>query len=166
MQKHFEASKLAVEKKNIREQFRSTVAKAMREAKSMNDFRLLLKKKNIGVVFRQNEAERIYGITFIDYPNRAVLNGSRLGKKFSANVFNDLFNSPNRQATESKQNIIINEPKWTEHIQHTNFDSALGSVFGILDMPQSGNDYEEENFIREQKRKRKKKPQKKRGRGI
>jgi hypothetical protein len=41
----------------------------MREAKSVNDFKLLLKKKNIGVIFRQNEARRIYGVTFIDYPN-------------------------------------------------------------------------------------------------
>ncbi len=33
----------------------------------------------------------IYGVTFIDHENRTVLNGSRLGKDFSANVFNDLF---------------------------------------------------------------------------
>ncbi|GHV48625.1 hypothetical protein FACS1894181_04890 [Bacteroidia bacterium] len=127
---------------------------------------LLLKKKNIGVVFRQNETGRIYGVTFIDYPNRAVLNSSRLGKEFSANVFNDLFNSPNRQMGKSKQNIIISEPKQTEHIQHTNSGSSLGSVFGILDIPQSSNDNEEENLIREQEQKRKKKLQKKRGRGI
>ncbi|GHT33231.1 hypothetical protein AGMMS49574_18480 [Bacteroidia bacterium] len=159
LQKHFENSKIAVEKKNIREQLRPTVAKAMREAKSMNDFRLLLKKKNIGVVFRQNEAGRIYGVTFIDYPNRAVLNGSRLGKEFSANVFNDLFNNPNKQIDISKDNFTQTE----QTHQHTNSGSALGSLFGILDMNPSSNDYEEENFIREQERKRKKKLQKKRG---
>jgi hypothetical protein len=36
-------------------------------------------------------------------------------------------------------------------------------MFGLFDMPQSENDYEEENFVRKH---RKKKPQKKRGRGI
>ena len=50
-----------------------------------------LMRQGIGVVFRQNEAGRIYGATFIDYAAKAVFNGSRLGKEFSAGVFNDLF---------------------------------------------------------------------------
>lgn len=50
-----------------------------------------LLRQGIGVVFRQNEAGRIYGTTFIDHADKTVFNGSRLGKEFSANVFNDLF---------------------------------------------------------------------------
>jgi len=50
-----------------------------------------LMRQGIGVVFRQNEAGRIYGATFIDHADRTVFNGSRLGKEFSAGVFNDLF---------------------------------------------------------------------------
>ena len=50
-----------------------------------------LMRQGIGVVFRQNEAGRIYGATFIDHAAKAVFNGSRLGKEFSAGVFNDLF---------------------------------------------------------------------------
>lgn len=50
-----------------------------------------LKKKGIDVLFRQNDTDRIYGVTFIDHESCTVLNGSRLGKDFSANVFNDLF---------------------------------------------------------------------------
>lgn len=49
-----------------------------------------LMRQGIGVVFRTNEA-RIYGATFIDHADKTVFNGSRLGKEFSANVFNDLF---------------------------------------------------------------------------
>jgi hypothetical protein len=143
LQKHYENSKLAVEKKNIRKQLRPVIAQAMRRASNINDFRLLLKKESIGVIFRQNEAGRIYGVTFIDYPNRAVLNGSRLGKDFSANVFNELFNSL------EKQNVT---PKQTEDKQpNINQDSTLGSVFGLLDMPQpSGSDYEEEVLVHNQ----------------
>ena len=48
-------------------------------------------RQGIGVVFRQNETGRIYGATFIDHAAKAVFNGSRLGKEFSAGVFNDLF---------------------------------------------------------------------------
>jgi len=47
--------------------------------------------KGIDMVFRRNEQGRIYGVTFIDHNRREVYNGSRLGKEFSANTFNDLF---------------------------------------------------------------------------
>ena len=50
-----------------------------------------LMRQGIGVVFRQNETGRIYGATFIDHAAKAVFNGFRLGKEFSAGVFNDLF---------------------------------------------------------------------------
>jgi hypothetical protein len=165
LQKHYEASKLAVGKKNIREQLRPVIAQAMREVKSTNDFQSLLKKKNIGVIFRENEQGRIYGVTFIDYQNRTVMNGSRLGKEFSVNVFNDLFNNPDRQAGESKHNIFSDTPKQPEQLQqHSLSDSSLGSVFGILDVNPSDNDFEEENFAREQERRRKK--AKKKGRRM
>jgi hypothetical protein len=165
LQKHYEASKLAVEKKNIREQLRPVVAKAMREAKNINDFQSLLKKKNIGVIFRENEQGRIYGVTFIDYQNRTVMNDSRLGKEFSANVFNDLYNNPDRQAGESRHNIFSDTLKQPEQVQqHSLSDSSWGSVFGILDANPSGNDFEEENFARELERRRKK--AKKKGRRM
>jgi hypothetical protein len=98
LRQHFENSKLAVEKKKIREMLRPTVAEAMRKAKNRDDFKKMLKEQKIGVIFRENDQNRIYGVTFIDYQNRAVLNGSRLGKDFSANVFHDLFNNPNKQS--------------------------------------------------------------------
>jgi hypothetical protein len=161
LQKHYENSKLAVEKKNIREQLRPVIAQTMRQAKNINEFRLLLKKKNIGVIFRQNEAGRIYGVTFIDYPNRAVLNGSRLGKEYSANVFNDLFNSP------QEQNVTLKQTGGRQ--PEINQDSILGSVFGLLDMPQSsGSDYEEGVFAHNQEyeAKRRRLKAKRMGRGL
>jgi hypothetical protein len=161
LQKHYENSKLAVEKKMIRESLKPVIAQAMRQAENINDFRLLLKKKNIGVIFRQNETGRIYGVTFIDYPNRAVLNGSRLGKEYSANVFNDLFNSA------QKQNITLKQPE--ERQPDMNRDSSLGSVFGLLDMPQSsGSDYEEDVFAHnlEYEAKRRRLKAKKKGRRL
>jgi hypothetical protein len=167
LQKHYETSKSAVEKKKIREQLRPVVAEAIREAKGKDDFRLRLRQKHIGVVFRENEQGRIYGVTFIDYQNRTVLNGSRLGKEFSANVFHDLFNNPNKQMEESKHNLFEYVPEQPEQVQrYAHSDTSLGSVLGLLDVNPSGsNDHEEENFVREQERQRKK-IQKKRGRRM
>jgi hypothetical protein len=43
-----------------------------------------LQKEKIAVVLRQNEQGLIYGITYIDHQNKAVFNGSDLGKAYSA----------------------------------------------------------------------------------
>lgn len=43
-----------------------------------------LAKKNIQVVFRQNQNGLTYGVTFIDHKNKTVFKGSDLGKDFSA----------------------------------------------------------------------------------
>ncbi|KAA6306369.1 hypothetical protein EZS27_041974, partial [termite gut metagenome] len=74
----------------------------------------MMREKEIGVVFRGNEAGRIYGITFIDYQNRTVLNGSRLGKEFSANVFNELFDNNSKQRNETRHKATDNQPRGTE----------------------------------------------------
>ena len=158
LQRHFETSKLAIEKKKVLETLRPAIAEAMRKAKNKDDFKKLLKEQRLDVIFRQNEQGRIYGVTFIDYQNRAILNGSRLGKEFSANVFNDLFNNPDRKQDEPIRNIFNGVPKQMEQTHQTaTSDSSLGSAFGFLDMSASGNDYEEENFTREHRKKKAKK---------
>lgn len=64
----------------------------MRDARSEQEFKKLLKQEQLDVVFRKNDSGRIYGVTFMDHDRREVFNGSRMGKEFSANVFNDLVN--------------------------------------------------------------------------
>ena len=55
-----------------------------------------------GIVYSaMNGKGRIYGVTFIDHDNRVVLNGSRLGKEYSANVFNDLYSDVQTGQTEN-----------------------------------------------------------------
>ena len=48
-------------------------------------------------MFRYTDNGRIYGATFIDHNTMSVLNGSRLGKEFSANALNERFNNPQVQ---------------------------------------------------------------------
>jgi hypothetical protein len=166
LQKHYELSKVAIEKEKIREHLRPIIADAMRKTKNQKDFKQTLKGQQFGVILRTNGQGRIYGVTFLDYQNRAALNGSRLGKEFSANFFNDLFNSQPKQDVEIKHNT----PKQTENFHSNTFsDISLGSVFGLLDIAASGEDYEAEAFAREQAyedKKRRLKAKKKRGRGM
>ncbi|EKC63838.1 hypothetical protein LEA_11141, partial [human gut metagenome] len=69
------------------------VQEALIEAPSEEALREHLKVYHIELFLRRNAQNRITGVTFIDHENRCVLNGSRLGKDYSANAFNERFNT-------------------------------------------------------------------------
>ena len=117
------------------------------------DFVRLLGEKGIDVVFRENEKRRIYGVTFIDHRNREVYNGSRLGKEFSANAFEQLFNRPQE----------FPEPEFQRENLSDSMESAIEQAFGIFSPDINGPDPQEEALARRLQRKKKKK---RRSRGI
>ena len=55
-----------------------------------------LEEQGLRVIIRKNEGGRIYGITFIDEEKGIALNGSRLGKGYAANKFNEYFSNPEK----------------------------------------------------------------------
>lgn len=152
--KIFESSKLIVG---------SAISRYTDKQTFLND----LAKNNINVVFRENTDGRIYGATFIDHQSRCVFNGSKMGKEFSANVFNVLF----KDNTTNKHQQTINPTDNTT--QRSDADKPIDSVTenaeynnnqndSIIDLSlleQHGADYAEEAFTRrmeneEKKRKR------------
>lgn len=143
---------------------RRQVAEAMRLARSRDELVRMLEKDRIGVVFRKNETGRIYGVTFIDHNRREAFNGSRMGKEFSANVFNELFRwwngIPDKELREHTGGEL-----WQNYRHKVENGSALEQAAGILSMETNpAVDYEEEAFRRRMKRK--KKPAKRKSRGI
>lgn len=93
---------------------RRRVSDVLAQSRSKEAFISGLKERNIDVVFRYTDEERIYGVTFIDHNTMTVLNGSRLGKQFSANALNERFN--NQQTTNDVRvpdTVIVPEPKQT-----------------------------------------------------
>lgn len=88
VESHFERPKESVE---IRPTKR-IVASVMAQSSGQDDFITRLKDNGIDLVLRYNEDGRIYGVTFVDHNTHTVLNGSRLGKEFSANAFERWFN--------------------------------------------------------------------------
>jgi hypothetical protein len=111
-------------------------------------------------VFRQNDAGRMYGVTFIDHQNKCVLNGSRLGKEFSANVFNELFtsskeNHESQQQQHAESNIVhTDKPDFKSEHDDENTNESL-NLFSME--TNSGTDSEEEDFIRRMRKKKKRK---------
>jgi hypothetical protein len=70
---------------------RMIVAEAMKSSHTEAEFRRKLQERKIDLFIRWNADGRIYGVTFIDHNSRCVMNGSRLGKAFSANAFHEWF---------------------------------------------------------------------------
>ena len=70
---------------------KQAVSEAMAESSGKDDFIAKLKERNIDLVLRHTDTGRIYGATFIDHNTMTVLNGSRLGKEFSANSLEKWF---------------------------------------------------------------------------
>ena len=70
---------------------KQAVSEVMAESSGKDDFIAKLKERNIDLILRYTDTGRIYGATFIDHNTGTVLNGSRLGKEFSANSLEKWF---------------------------------------------------------------------------
>ena len=141
-----------IKDKNLKEHTRRTVAAVMKTADNRRELERQLKQKGIDVLFRQNDSGRIYGVTFIDHNNRVVLNGSRLGKEFSANVFNETY-SADTHSQKPELALPQERQPFTPKEQPTPGFSSVG-IGGLLGGA-SGGDEPQDTIS--QKRKKKKK---------
>lgn len=162
------------------------VADVLAGATDRDDFTAKLKAQNIDVVLRYTDEGRIYGVTFIDHNTMTVLNGSRLGKQFSANALNERFNNPtvsNAETPDATTPVVIpvedtftdsestTQPQSTANTQQPSSGSQQtatsqpnndysDSDFTLpgLDLFQTGQSFnpDEEEFRRRMQRKKKK----------
>lgn len=155
LQKKFAASVEKVKRDNLAERTRKEVVKAIQGISTKEDFARRLKEADIEVIYRINPDGRLYGITFIDHAGRTVFNGSRLGKPFTANVFNELFNNPDAdwkrlipvpeheasrqerdtKAEERQEGAEYRQPKNQSHHQSESSSSLIDtSALGAIDI--------------------------------
>lgn len=130
------------------------IALAVRGCRGDRDtFISILAARGIDVVFRENDDGRIYGATFIDHRNKEVYNGSRLGKEFSANAFEKLFNTPADIPGLDGQNDGIR----SDNRKAADTGDIIGQAFGILSPDFNGPDPQEEALADRLRRRKKKK---------
>jgi hypothetical protein len=168
LQTHFEKSKAQLQNSPNRSTLKVTIDKAIMASKNEDEFKARLKEVGINTVVRRTADNRIYGITFIDHQSRSVLNGSQLAKNLSAGVFNDwwnrgskpeisLQNEANPKSANTNPATGHNTLTENEKINPSLSDAAntLSEIFGGL-LPQAqGEDYKEEAFARQMKKKSK-----------
>ena len=134
--------KAAFSKKNIKEKYlteptRKTLEYALRRTYDKDELVQMLKAKGIDCVFRYTDEGRLYGATFIDHRTHCVLNGSRIGKEFSANALDKHFNTP----IEEQQPFREHEGNEQErhHDGESDADSSQGQTQQSSD--DSGTEY-------------------------
>lgn len=134
IEKQMRQSGTAIKDKKLKERTRRIVSAAMKSPRTESDFRRELSAQGIDLVLRRNEDNRIYGVTFIDHRSRVVLNGSRLGKDFSANVFNEYFLSVAENAQQSQKTVTAGdaEHKTPAESNATSKDTTSGSLLSLF----------------------------------
>ncbi len=147
LQKRITFSKQSMKDKTIYNRSRNIIPPLLANKPNRKAFEKELAKNGISVIFRENDEGRIYGATFIDHQEKAVFNGSRLGKEFSANVFHSLFNENHK----AEANYLLHDNNYSQEQ-----NSEMESLGGLLDMVQHGDNYEEIAFTNRMKRKKKK----------
>ena len=120
------ASRAAVENKYERsatsinlKPLRRIISSVITDSSGKDDFIAKLREKGIDILIRENNDGRIYGVTFIDHNTHTVLNGSRLGREFSANAFERWFNGDGQkpQITMPNQSNVTNRTQSTSQTQ-------------------------------------------------
>ncbi len=160
--KKFKMSKSVLTNKTIRESLKHKLD-YVKSAHSAMDFYEKLSKTDMDIVFRKNETGRIYGATVIDHDSGAVLNGSKIGKAYSANIFNELFNSFDTYAGGRTQPLhqpeILQElSNITQDSGNITFSGSAGGYANYQHVNEKDKESENDKLNREiQKRKNKKK---------
>lgn len=155
LEKRMADSSQKIKEGEVRDQTRKIVSGALVTALNEREFRKKLQSSNIDLVLRRNDEGRIYGATFIDHNNRCALNGSRLGKEFSANVLNEKFSdkeyidNTQSQTIQSEDMPAINSP--------VNMESIGSLIDSVLDIPVFDNSANPDANNRQPKKKRQKK---------
>lgn len=164
VQRRMEKSGEVIKDRKLKERTRRIVAATMQTARSRKELEQQLKKQGIDVVFRQNDSGRIYGVTFIDHDSRVVLNGSRLGKEYSANVFNERFSGetenmhqPEMAVPRQEQSTHQEQPSFTPKADIVSgMASVLGAFGGLLGGGSSAGDEPQDTTSQKRKKKKKK----------
>jgi hypothetical protein len=176
LQTHYEQSKESLKTNPAKALLKNTIEVAMHTSLNEAAFKQQLLEQGINTVVHRNTEGRVYGITFIDHTSKTVWNGSHFSPNLSANVFNDWWNNGNKP--QASANEPVTAPRQQTHTKedagqphdlfnfldkdyspYTPQESGIMEALGGLLPETQGEDYEEQAFANQmKKRKRKRGP--------
>ena len=149
LQTYYAKSKERLKEPGALDHLRRTVKDDMSPHNIRDEFRQQLKADGIDTVFRINPVGRIYGVTFIDHEAGIVVNGSVLGKEFSACVFNELFPTSRKE----EQHTVDQHAEQKHEQRSRTANPVSGVVDTLLDLADA-RAFEEQQRIQRRRRKR------------
>ena len=163
VQNRMQQSKQAI--KPLIPSVREKVLQVMRTSPQTEEaLRHRLEEQGLQTVIRKNESGRIYGITFIDDANGIALNGSRLGKGYSANTFNTYLTNPTYNpfmdetlygtySSQLKEKVPTVQPLPSDADEGDNLvDELVDDIVGDLPLGSSNDDWKEAAWQRKLRR--------------
>lgn len=149
-----EKSAQQIKQHGYREPVRAAITSVVDTIRSEGELREKLLAKNIDLVMRRNEQGRIYGVTFIDHESRCVFNGSRLGKEFSANAFNERFGQQHESENKHQSTVQPENSALIEESTPADAGNTLTSLFDLM-IPEQAGAWGDYNHFQKKKRKKK-----------
>ena len=119
-------TKKNIKEKNLTEPIKKALEYAFRRTYDKNELVQMLKAKGVDCIFRYTDEGRLYGATFIDHRTHSVLNGSRMGKEFSANALDKHFNTPIEEQHPFREQEGNEQERY--HDSDMDTDSILGQT--------------------------------------
>lgn len=157
LEKLIRQSGTVIKDKNLKARTHKIVASQLKATTSEADFRKALQQEGIDVVLRRNDTGRIYGVTFVDHHSRVVLNGSRLGKEYSANVFNERFPFIEEEQPHSMLDRLLHPkpgiPAFDDESGSKEYSSESGGLLSLL-TPEPERPEQEQPLPQKRKKKR------------
>lgn len=147
----------AIKSGRVADSTKAAVTVALKSSRTENELRVALRKKGIDVVLRRNDSGRIYGATFIDHNTRTVLNGSRMGKEFSANALHQRFADNSPREDLQKSTAKKSRPQPTSKLPTpglADVSQSAGGLLSVVTPEQGGNDNQPPPSRRRKKKRR------------
>ncbi|MFR9543693.1 MAG: conjugal transfer protein MobB, partial [Rikenellaceae bacterium] len=105
LEKKYITSKELLRDGKFARQLQGKIDKSFIEATTLGQLRINLYDNSVGVVYRESAEGRLYGVTYIDHTTGAILNGSQIGKNYSANMVAERLRNPHSVAHQYRFRI-------------------------------------------------------------
>ncbi|ALM50127.1 hypothetical protein AMR72_15220 [Flavobacterium psychrophilum] len=128
LEKHFTANKISQAKSSAVIRLAVDKAIVMHKPQSLTALQAILKQSGIDLVMRKATTGQVYGLTFVDHRERCSINGSTLGKPYSAKGLSERLTKSLRETAPGQQPSASIIPK-----HHTSADAPANTTNGLTD---------------------------------
>ncbi|MFP9114748.1 relaxase/mobilization nuclease domain-containing protein [Flavobacterium sp. RHBU_3] len=160
LEKHFTANRVSQAKSGAAIRLAIDKAITLQKPQSLDALQEILRQSGIDLVIRNASNGQVYGLTFVDHRERCSINGSTLGKPYSAKGLSERCAKGLRETAPGQQPSASIAPK-----HRTGVDAPASAISGLKDHtsplnallnPEYTTDYQGKPLDKKKKKKKRK----------